>query len=83
MSTRIMGLMKFRPGCVMINAEEFSVSWIAYLCSTSNLPGNTSWVYGRHEPPYLCSQQGEQRGYREIVMFFLEILKWFRHGILL
>ncbi len=67
-----------------IQAEhQFSVPWIAYLCSTrwhSNLQGNASWVYGRHDPPYVYCQQGELIGSREMMMFFLEILKRFRHG---
>ncbi len=61
---------------------QFSVPWIAYLCSTrwrSNLPGNASWVYGRHDQPYLYCQNGEQRNGD----VFLEMLKKFRHGILL
>ncbi len=57
---------------------QFSVPGIAYLCSTrwgSDLQGNASWVYGRHDPPYVYCQQGEQMGYREMVMFVFRFSK--------
>ncbi len=49
-----------------------SIRSMAYLCSTrwrSNLQGNASWVYGRHDPPYVYWKQWVQIGYREMVMF--------------
>ncbi len=61
-----------------VHVLQFSVPWIAYLCSTrwhSNLQGNASWVYGRLDLPYVYCQRGEQIGYREMVMFFLRFYK--------
>ncbi len=46
---------------------QFSLPWIALLCSTRwliNLQGNAFWIYGRYDPAYVYCHQGEQIGYR-------------------